>query len=809
MPAPKQRGRPKKQPGTASPVSSKKQDAGQVPQPISTTGAPSSAPHGLAKPPTSPSGATPYNNAHSKESQPPSQPSAPAPSTTAVVGTATDSEQPAKAKPSTGQAPLTKLPNTTSETIWPEEKRKLVAHEVSKHLLSEPRNKDRDNPESLILAFINQKPSYGDLCQMIESRGFSLNRGDLARHILRVIPDLNAPRPPPFMQQPQQPPTSSLSANRTHFPIGSVQYNNTGHWAAPSTQFTQSTPSGVNKAQAPGFGFPEHPQYHTANQVSHSASFPQGVKQPVSQAAQQPSTQTITQSSQPTQPTPSTGKTSIPHILRDSPGLQSQPAAAAPLTQSQGKAGTSPSVNRLPKGYRVASVPPNAPAPNTKEAMARKRDFADIVDLTQRFSDEEDDEDLQPVAKAPRSEDASTSAVNPFTPAAVRSISAAVPPVSDPVPTTFGPLQNHVGNLEPTTPAQRTPEQFPKPSSKFDLSAFKRSEDGSGSKKESLRRRADIVQPINKTEALRTSYYDPKTIARDILIAAGRHPTERPLNAHLSKLQETFSSVDNSSDLETFRWDLVDPGGPAFPNVEPVPVLTQPPNISRHEHRPLSVSQGNLNEAVSRELNKHASPIRTSLGTKGHMRSSSQHRPSHLRISQTVDSTENEVTPTRQKEIVAQETTSAMATTPTPAIPGPRRGRGRPKKIDARPTTSAAASSKKIEIAVPIRQPQPKYSVYECKWDGCGSKLHNIETLKKHFRKVHGDFESDSKHSCLWSGCRIIRRQSSSPPTFTPEELHSHVTESHFEPMTWNLGEGPSVRINGETRNSSQPIVIL
>ena len=59
-----------------------------------------------------------------------------------------------------------------------------------------------------------------------------------------------------------------------------------------------------------------------------------------------------------------------------------------------------------------------------------------------------------------------------------------------------------------------------------------------------------IVLPIDTSVARRRSKYDPKTIARDILISTGRHPSERPLNRHLEPLKY-FRAVDNKSDLST------------------------------------------------------------------------------------------------------------------------------------------------------------------------------------------------------------------------------------------------------------------
>ena len=66
-------------------------------------------------------------------------------------------------------------------------------------------------------------------------------------------------------------------------------------------------------------------------------------------------------------------------------------------------------------------------------------------------------------------------------------------------------------------------------------------------------------------------------MARDILIAAGRHPQERPLNAHIASL--LGKHIDLDSDLSTFDWDAIDPGGPPMPRVEYVDILAAPPRF--------------------------------------------------------------------------------------------------------------------------------------------------------------------------------------------------------------------------------------
>lgn len=94
--------------------------------------------------------------------------------------------------------------------------------------------------------------------------------------------------------------------------------------------------------------------------------------------------------------------------------------------------------------------------------------------------------------------------------------------------------------------------------------------------------KAPLVQPFDPREAALKDAYDPTTIARDILINANKHPTEKPLNHHLEILRTSFTAVTFLSDLSTFRWDLVDPdpgprdstvhrpGPPTRPEARPV-----------------------------------------------------------------------------------------------------------------------------------------------------------------------------------------------------------------------------------------------
>ncbi|CAI7677500.1 unnamed protein product [Penicillium discolor] len=103
-----------------------------------------------------------------------------------------------------------------------------------------------------------------------------------------------------------------------------------------------------------------------------------------------------------------------------------------------------------------------------------------------------------------------------------------------------------------------------------------------------LKNRVDLVQPIRRSDALPKVSYDPTTIARDVLIAAARHPTEKHLNHHLEPLRRNFTKIDYLANLATFRWDLVDvkPPETQVDRVPPVHAPHMPPLQSPHLQQP-------------------------------------------------------------------------------------------------------------------------------------------------------------------------------------------------------------------------------
>lgn len=269
-----------------------------------------------------------------------------------------------------------------------------------------------------------------------------------------------------------------------------------------------------------------------------------------------------------------------------------------------------------------------------------------------------------------------------------------------------------------------------------------------------LRHRGDMIQPFKKEDAVEKIFYDPKTIARDILITAGRHPTENSLNQHLRRLQDIFG-IDINSDLETFRWDLVEHGPPLDPpqastqtqaSVPPQashqPHVTGPPPPQQHQpqHQP---------QRVSHPPNPNPPPIPTA-----HLQPLNSIRPPYQ-------------PPQPSHPPQSHHATHAPAQDPAPKMPG------------RKPT---------VEVKVPT--PTVRYHVYRCEWKDCKAELHNLETLRQHMLKVHIPYNL----SCAWERC-------TTKDSMAAAALYEHVNTKHIQPVAWKLGDGPSVPATGEVKS--------
>ena len=458
-----------------------------------------------------------------------------------------------------------------------------------------------------------------------------------------------------------------------------------------------------------------------------------------------------------------------------------------PPPKSQGSHLAQATKQRL--GVPVPNIP--TPSPGSKEAMARKRDFSELVDLTAL----EDDEDYVMPSKKPRTVDASPE------------------PGVFKVEASSGQAGRNAVDHSRHEPGSEQPF-LPSPTDNRALRPFPNQTASTAtpiaSSQLPRRDRAILAKPINKSEALRKSYYDPKTVARDILIAAGRHPSERDLNAHMAGLLHRHIELD--SDLSTFEWDAVDPGGPPMPRVEMVDIPAGPPKwkvgvprkgprqVHEDEPRPGQEIGANFSAAPTTQAMLE-SMTRLSQQTKSLIKESQKTipTPSHLRLSQLADNPISDVkSPSPRASPFRHPNTVEVEGKIEAMDQSEKRGRP-PGSKNKRPSLLTMKHTANASTVVSVAT-EPHYEIYRCHWRKCSALLHNLPTLRRHIAKVHRPSTEDVQahgYTCWWKNCRTLHRNldKTITPTTTfdsQSEWLAHIDEDHLEPIGKEKGDGPS-----------------
>lgn len=645
------------------------------------------------------------------------------------------------APPAVRPPPSLKVPpqRRLAGTVWPEETRNALAQAAIQSLKAIPENDQLQITTADIHAILETNPSYIDLCEMLEQRGFKFDRGHFARRLLNKAPSLETP-----------PPKTAPAV--TVIPL-----------VAPLNGV-----AGIPAIQGP----PPNAiplQFHA---VSHPV---QTFK------TEQPAT------GQQLHKIPRSGKHHTPMQSRAQPPL------------------------------------------GTKEAMSRKRDFAELVDLT-ALSDNEDyvlskrqaragspSPEVDPFQGYHRQTMLAGETTHPGQLLGPTPFSTALPDGSplkfDPNPTPLRSAQLPVPGPQPPLPAKRSARI--------------------------------LAKAIDPKAALRRSYYNPKTVAHDILIAAGRHPTERPLNAHMAGMLGTH--IELESDLSTFDWDAIDPGGPPLPQAGFVDVPTEPPRYQLGQKRSavppgLGKKDVRLPDVDKRPLpataNMAMAPRVESQLTSGQARPilNGNSRPSALQPDPTVGAESSarptqSVTPKKRKagpapsiDVALRRSTPSSSTQATPPKQvkfmetpgsfypsGKRRGRP-PGAKNLHPSVAALKIAAKQPAQISVSIPSPtSLPVFRCRWKNCHIQLHNMETLRNHVSRVHEPTKDEIDqfgYICWWKRCRFLKVDENglvhSEKAFdTVGEWLEHVEEDHLSPIAFKNGDGPATKHIGKPKSSS------
>lgn len=672
---------------------------------------------------------------------------------------------------------------------WPKDKRDALAASAIEALKANPENEEVGVTSAVIHTMLEQNPSYIQLCDLLEKKGLKFHRGQFARQLLSSVPDLSTPQKGKDASQPPPTPTSlppSVQQQRQPAPppVPSQGQQQPTLVAHPPTQLPPGTMSAAPPHMLPNGFVPGHPL-----PLMPPNAFVPGP--PIPFQAQAPF---------PSQHVP------YPYIPS---GIKPEPK----VFPSQ----------KPPKPKKTLTVPSQPePPPGSKEAMARKRAFSELIDLTTLS----DNEDYVLSSKHPRMESPSPEP-DPFEAYRLQqNLQANIVAPELFVSNSMGLPERAPLKFNPMQPA-RTPAPFPAAPQQ--------------------KPRTILARAVDKKEALRKSYYDPKTVARDILIAAGRHPTERPLNAHMAGLLGLH--IDLDSDLSTFDWDAIDPGGPPAPRVKYVDIPAGPPRfkigdmVRRPGPRPRAEAEREPRAVESGKRETQGPPAPTRKGppigkfktavirtTNDLVKARSESKRSGLRESQAVaDDTACAPAATPQKHKPKDSSPGGRSPRSTSRhgrksmdndtmssggmyLSGKKRGRpfGSKNKQPTLTTMKKAARPQPlVEIPAPSSSPQG-HPIFKCRWRSCHAELHNLDTLRKHISRKHHPTEeefADHGYICWWKKCKYLIQDGdkiSVEHNFdNPEDWMEHITEDHLHKIALKLGDGPSAAQIGKHTSTS------
>ncbi|KAI9841783.1 MAG: hypothetical protein M1837_000377 [Sclerophora amabilis] len=490
-------------------------------------------------------------------------------------------------------------------TNWPESKVAILAATAAKALTTMPENAGKDLSAQYIRDLLKKNPSYIELCEHFEQLGFRLDRSKFAKVLLSAVPDAKSASPVSTQSIPRDPSSSSLPPQPATRPghDQSVIKNGLSESSQLNAQSTPrrgpGRPKKHGKSNASGAkgtkDLTESSTFPLGQVWSHGDSVQPGLD---NIGATNPRSMTISENDDGTragslenpdhgassqfglsssyfprnniQANHTTGSTSLdapdpidalvvkylqsnePSFTASTGTFQTQPSGqavgeltvqgankAAPVDTDHGPDSepqrTYQSAAQTANGYSsiangavenpLLRPLPARPSATTKEEAARRRTFSDIIDLTQ---------DIDGFQDGPMKRRRISEGTDAFD-----------------YKTTYYSLD------DPSLDENVLTANHPSPGNALGTAA---SEDHSGLTE---RRKAlgsiELARPIHRKSALRKSVYDSRTIARDVLIATGRHPSMRGLNAHLDSLRTNLPSIHRDSDLSTIKWSIIDP----------------------------------------------------------------------------------------------------------------------------------------------------------------------------------------------------------------------------------------------------------
>lgn len=696
--------------------------------------------------------------------------------TPAPVAKTAHSRQSAAQSHSSPQAnPSRSAAASSSASLWPPHKKGALADATAKWLMGLPENVGKSVSQQAVLDILNLNPSYVQLCESLEELGMKFERSTLARELLKAVPDGLRTQPKPSNPVTSTKGTSTLATATTKDPClissSESQRASSPNLSRGSNTVAYSTPRSLSDAA------------REVNQM-HKSTFHHGG--------------------------------AVQHPQQGPYSNQSQTTANGSRPQSQARSDSQSTPPEVTSELRPQE-PPRSPA--DKEEAARKRTFADLVDLTKG---DESDGDGPPSKKTSQMP---TSDVVPFNAPSAQHRDLLAYPQQHPHPNDQHLLKPY--QYQPKAKGQfgsglMNPPQQPNaivPSNQQPAEAAQPLSKAPGPNAESLQqsrmRGRMLVEPIMRDRVARKSRYNSNTIARDVLLATGRHPDMRGLNQHLNSMQKLLGqhggetdTTGTKCDLSTIRWEIIDPEPSKEEETAATTVSPSRDPSAEVSRRPIAPYSTTVDyEAPFSSASLPAKPKRgrprlsDSVRVLGNRASPTASTPAPVTAS---PSSKKAPHSPAEPTLLAQANGMAAIGTPVGYSAfrqiGPDgqviKKKGRPvgwrKNVHSREAQGLPPQyPKKIASRQEPSLVEPQWQSFRCEWKGCKAELQNLDTLKKHLFKVHGrEMEGGRGYQCLWKACD---RQPGEGGRFDElEEWFGHVDTQHLQPVAWRQGDGPT-----------------
>ena len=705
--------------------------------------------------------------------------------------------------PSTPAPPKQPEKANMGKTVWPEKRKAQLAQAASSLIVEMPENTGRTIRADEIARILDGNPSYLELCNQIEARGFRLNKSHFAKALLTAVPDVNKTKTHTSTSSPQVFEETSFAPVNGGSPSNGVGQEQPLNAIGDAEKRLMSGESLIGKSSHEG-------RPRKLGETPRRRTFPWLV-------------QTTDDGS-----TPSNNMANNSHLEGLDAVKQFNERPGTEKADSNYKVLSPATENKKSKKQGPSNTPALA-LPQTKEDLARKRTFEDLVDLTQIS----DDEVSTAAKRAQLHRNAqSTTPTEHFT-------QVAIPPGAATVSSPKAPVVPAMGTSNQQQPQGPRPllgqpghlQNYPQPT-------FHPPTPGPGQNKPTTVVPRDhpinnilVGEKIAKSKVARRSKYNSKTIARDVLLACGRHPDMRHLNAHLDVLRHL--RLKDDVDLSTVRWDVIDPGG-ALPGAC---ISTGP--LPEDELDDMADDESSDNDSILGTRAIQSIPIGAAAAAAVAVESGRsaphphrvkpyQSRKSDLGIRRHADGTPNKpaptITPASAPKSGGYAALRAISGTDANGENQPKK-RGRPvgwrkwmqKGADgtapAPPPNGAPRRGRApgSETKAP-KPPSPQFPAFKCEWEACAAELHNLATLRRHLHKVHRS--SSGEHECRWKGCGQATAVKEGPRTVSKfvrrtfgeaKDWEAHLEDEHLLQVKWAQGDGPAAGLsdnNGEVSDA-------